>query len=438
MKRGFMKNLNLFVLSLFLWSVIPFMVEAQVTGGFIDLDEEIESELQRIYGESLFSKGHQLSRKSQLSSSESLRSREDFSPIRIELKSNPYIINNLKAESQSVANSSPVMETSPMIEAKNLSHSPSYGENSFNQSNQRMTPLGGSSSLSEISSARQDLEAQNNFKIIEKLEVSRLEDEKRRTEKLWGSSSSSSAPRVVIVPEEENLSLKSSSPQPPQVSQSSQQSPAVQPSQPSQLSESSSEPLSLSPWSLGLLLGLGDYPSVVNVRNHYSVGFFLDRRVSETFSVEGGFLYSSFDVEQRDGGYLCDPVRGCIHYPRMTRMDQYQGQARIKYSPFTGSFKPYLGGSLAYSYRTFTDIQIELPDNDAHSHSLDGGLVLGVDLNISESLSLGVDFTLFGNILNRASSTGLQQSFSQSAYSSDTPIEELNYVQTGLILKYQF
>ncbi len=180
--------------------------------------------------------------------------------------------------------------------------------------------------------------------------------------------------------------------------------------------------------------GLGEYPDVQNVRGDYAFGLALGKKINDRTLVEGSFVYARYQVEQFDSGpFGFDPV-----YPRITEMNQYGFGAVVKYQITGGSLRPVVGGLAQYSYRTFSDVQFGFQNNDASSHALDLGLLVGADFEVNSDFSIGLDMKYMMNVYNRASSQGLQTRFSQSAYNSATPIEKLSSMITSIVARFSF
>jgi len=363
----------------------------------LDLDDEIDAELARIYsGNPSNNSSQQDSKSSNLGSSN----------IQINIQSSPQV----------TAKSDTTAKLDSTSELQNKSD-----ENSVDLKSD-------TSGINQLRSSRKQLEIQNELKVVEKLETSRLEDEKTRTDRLFGNKNNteySGENDVVVESKVESLDREAVRSEIRQTLESLKKEEATQDTE-------------VGKTYFSAVLGLGEYYDVVNVRGTYSLGFSIGQMTSKSLAVEGSFLFSEFDVEQRDGGYVCDYYYGCIQYPRITRMNQYQGGVTAKYIPFEGAFRPFVGGSVAYTYRTFSDVQFAIPNNDAQSHALDVGLLAGFDLQLSQDFSLGFDFKAFTNVTSRATNKGLQQSFSRSVYNSDTPIESLDYTQMGITGKFSF
>ncbi|MBX3018077.1 MAG: porin family protein [Bdellovibrionaceae bacterium] len=182
------------------------------------------------------------------------------------------------------------------------------------------------------------------------------------------------------------------------------------------------------------MIGMGDFPDVQNVRGNYSLGFAIGTKINDRMLVEGTFQYSNFSIEQMDSGpWGYDP-----YYSRITEMDQYTGSGVIKYQLLGGSFRPVVGGVLAYNYRTFSDVQLAFGNNDASSHAVDVGLMAGADIEVTRSFSIGADVRYMWNVFNRSSSDGFQRRFSQQVIGTGTPIEELNYLNFSLVGRATF
>ncbi len=188
---------------------------------------------------------------------------------------------------------------------------------------------------------------------------------------------------------------------------------------------------------VGALLGMGDYPDASNVRPQYASGIAIGRSFNERLVVEGSFLYSNYQVEQRDGGCVVNAYGYTQCYPRITEMNQYSSAGLIKYQLLGGMLRPEIGVLGAYTYRTFSDAQFGLSNDSVTSQAFDMGLMTGASLNLSESFSLGFDFRYMWNLTNRVD-TGFQQSYVKPYLKSDTPIEKMNYYTLGLMARFSF
>jgi len=389
-----------------------------------DLDDEIDAELARIYSGTNGAsgvKGHEpKGRPTQQ------KDQGQGPSIQINVQSNPQATSNSDTQSQ--------VESKAAMEGK--------VENFSND------VAGDASGLNQLKSNRKQLEVENEIKVVEKLESSRLEDEKSRTDRLFNNKDQSAkeihqnkdlVEKVVIVEKVVETATLAEEKKQDTIDRETVRSEIRETLTTMKKEEEEKEAQEAEDGKryFSLLVGLGDYQEVANIRGTYSFGFSIGQMVKKNLAIEGAFLFSEFDVEQRDGGFSCD-IFGCTQFPRITRMNQYQGNVTAKYLPFEGTFRPFVGGAIAYTYRTFSDVQFALPSNDAQSHALDLGLVTGLDLQVSPTFSLGFDFRAFTNVTSRTTNQGLQRSFARSVYNSDTPIESLNYTQMGITGKFSF
>lgn len=333
---------------------------------------------------------------------------------------------------------------------------------------------------------RQEEETKNEIRLVEKLEMSRIEDEKKRIDNIFGSGNEKvnvnvNSPSQLTFQqsaiEQNAIGNKGDVQQIANQEQKSQEtqavvvdSPKAVVAQPAVLAETVkaapvvvAEPVVAAPaivvvedhkhssvvevkdlkeekkenvsksYIMGSA-GLGEYPDVQNVRGDYAFGIALGKKINDRTLVEGNFQYARYQVEQFDSGpYGFDPI-----YPRITEMNQYGFGAAVKYQILGGTFRPLVGGLAQYSYRTFSDIQFAFANNDASSHALDLGLLVGADVEVSSDFAIGMDFKYMMNVYNRASNQGLQTRFSQSVYNSATPIEKLSSMITSITARFSF
>jgi outer membrane protein W len=331
-------------------------------------------------------------------------------------------------------------------------------------------PLSESKALS-LRRARQDEEMRTEVQMVERLEAARIEDEKRRSEQLFGNrfnvvnNIETTAPVTIQTTTQTNKIEQTAIGNSGSVSQAVViaapvvAAPVASPvvaapavvaapvviaapavvSAPAIVSVPLAEvvPVEAKSTSRSFIMGsvgLGEYPNAKNVRGNYSGGFSVGTHIDDSILVEGAFAAANYDVQQFDSG----PYGYSSIFPRITSMNQYSLQAALKYQILGGSFRPVIGGVLGYTYRTFTDTQLGFANNDASSHAFDAGLVIGADLEISKSLALGLDFRYMTNLWNRAQNKGLQTRFGESVIGGGTPIEKINYAVTSLNLRYTF
>lgn len=331
------------------------------------------------------------------------------------------------------------------------------------------------SQAERIRKSRQDAEISTEQKIVEKLEQSRLEDEKRRAEVLFGDKfntlmnqnqvqqpavhpapvvpvmqAPAPAPVPVVVQEqpveptpttivireepkedEEKLdreAVRSEVSAALAELQTTQQAPVVE-----EYKQKS---------YISLLAGSGEYPDAVNVKGQYSMGVAIGRKFTDRLMAEGSFQYSNYQVEQPaqygNGGCVPNYYGGCDYYPRITDMNQYGTAALVKYQLLGGALRPELGGLMSYTYRTFTDKQFALTDATVSSQALDFGVMVGASLELTESFALGLDYRYMWNMSNKVDGNSLQKSSLYRPNTNYTPIEELSYYNLSVVGRATF
>ena len=284
----------------------------------------------------------------------------------------------------------------------------------------------------QIRRQRQDTEIQTEQKIVEKLEQSRMEDEKRRAGVLFGDKFDN---------------LNGQAQQAPAV----QQAPVTPPPVPVQVVSEPKQALDrdmireelhaamsdLKPVEekqahrpyMSIMAGMADYPQARNVQGQYAFGFNLGTRIEDRFLVEAGFMYSNFKLNKQTGYY--NPYTGQFT-AEVTEVDQYSVSGVAKYSLFTGILRPFFGLAMAYNYRNYTDTQFLLGSNTANTQSLDWGPTLGAEFEMSKDYSLGVDFKYMWNLSSRSNSQ-YDNYRNQNYYpnylpvANETPLEKISH-----------
>jgi hypothetical protein len=305
--------------------------------------------------------------------------------------------------------------------------------------------------------SRQEQEIQTEQKIVEKLELSRLEDEKRRSETLFGDrfntlmqqntqQQSTVAPAVVgdnntvavttqqaaapiaVIAEPVKVEAK------PEIDRE-----AIRGEITAALAEMKprEEEKAKDSTYVGALVGSADYPDARNVRGQYTLGVAFGKKFADRTVVEGSYLYSNFQVEQRDGGCIIDSFGQSSCFPRITEMNQHQTSALVKYQLLSGTFRPEIGAVASYTYRSFSDTQFALSGDSVSSQAMDAGLMTGVSLELSPGFSIGFDYRYMVNLTNKVDSQ-FQKSYIKPYLNQDSPIERLSYYTMGLVLRSTF
>jgi hypothetical protein len=223
---------------------------------------------------------------------------------------------------------------------------------------------------------RQQVELDTELKIVEKLESSRLVDEKRRQDKLFGKKltnleNENDETPVAAAPIVRSAPIEMRAPMP--------EIKALMPSKKSYF---------------GVGLGAGNYPTASNIIPYQSFTGFVGHYVAPQMIIEGGLSYANFDIRK---------VLGSVNFfPEITEMDQYVLSGVFRYQfRVSESFKPNVGALVAYTYRNYTDTRYLYTPQSASSSAFDVGIVTGADLVVSEGFTVGADLKYLVNLTNR-------------------------------------
>ena len=299
---------------------------------------------------------------------------------------------------------------------------------------------------------RQQVEINTEQKIVEKLEQSRIEDEKERAARLFGDKWTKPqepaqqqpqyqqpiygqqqqpavvAPAVVNVDEEED-SVKREELE----DMKSEIIGAVRESQQekAKLDLEAYKNKDKKKAYVGAILGAGEYRAD-NVESNGAVGVAIGSYVDDHLAIEGSFLYSNFTLDEfwkRDF---------------YKEIDQYDFSVGAKYSVLPGRIKPYVGGTISYIYRNYTDRTDEYygyedfgEDEEITSHAVNAALGFGLDFFVSPSFSLGFDYRYSVNVFNNSDSDFLRRSDFREP-SNTEPLEEVGFSVFAFTSKIAF
>jgi opacity protein-like surface antigen len=308
-------------------------------------------------------------------------------------------------------------------------------------------PLG-LSRADEIRKARQGAEIQTESKIVEKLEESRLEDERRRADRLFGNRwesvkeeeapvaapvveaapvQAAPAPVIQVVPVQVEAQDDSASDE----KIDSAKSEIINEIRASQtIKEEAKSELKNSTY-VGALLGMSEY-NADNMQGNGAAGFSVGTVMSNGLIVEGSFVYSNYYIDEY---WKVDYFK---------ELDQYNFNLSVKYSPLMGMFRPFAGVTAGYTHRLYTDRTPDtygagVPDDEEiTTGAVDAGLLLGVDLAVTQSFTIGAEYRYSRNIVNRSDSAFLDRADLKADPADTTPIEELDYSLISVSGKFTF
>jgi hypothetical protein len=298
----------------------------------------------------------------------------------------------------------------------------------------------------QIRKTRQDVEVQTELKIVEKLEQSRMDDEKRRANVLFDDKFEhlNNAkqevlehevihPRVAPIVEHPVIVEKVKVQRAEEIRENAHDVIRDELVAAERIEEIAPRILIESRY-MSAMAGVADLPGVRNVRGNYSLGAAFGNRY-EAMIFEGAFQFSNYTVDQ--GASLYNYSAG--YYPLNVNVNQYSGQVVGKFQVFTGLIRPVLGALMSYSYRSFTWANNNSGYSNgsvaASSHAIDIGAVAGVDLEFSRRYSLGFDFRYLWNLASRVDSAGSNWLGSPQY---GTPIEKLQYYVMSVVGRVNF
>lgn len=297
----------------------------------------------------------------------------------------------------------------------------------------------------QIRRARQDAETQTEQRIVEKLEHSRMEDEKRRASVLFGDKFNQldqQQPQQQVQPVQPVQPVYA---QPVPVQQVTEPKENTRDIIREELAaalkaEDETTMAPLETHYVGGILGIGDYPDTRQVKGNYALGVAFGTKY-DNFVIEGSFLYSNYTVEGQ-GYYTSGYSYGYqysngVYVPDSIDVQQYTGSLAAKVQLFSGIIKPVFGGLVSYSYRGFSwDNKTfgYINDTKANSHAIDLGALIGADLEFSPKYSLGLDFRYMWNLSSRVNGGNTWMAGPQ--YGS--PIEKLQYYVMSLVGRVNF
>lgn len=299
------------------------------------------------------------------------------------------------------------------------------------------------SKAEQMRKSRVDAEAQTETKIVEKLEMSRLEDEKRRADVLFGNKFDqlNNKPVEVVQPAPvvPPVPVQVIQPAPVQVvtpidkeEKETLSRDAVREEIHAALkAEQEADSTPVEQRYFNGLVGFPDYPDATNIKGNYSLGASFGTKYDDTYAVEGSFVYSN---------YTMNPVYYSGYVAPNMDVNQYAASLGMKYFMFTGMVKPFLGGLVQYNYRTYTWNQnsgysyySNGNNTSANSHAIDLGLNVGADVVFNGKFTVGVDYRYFFNMSSRRDNSA----FVYQPYYG-TALEQLNASLLSLSAKVQF
>ncbi len=306
----------------------------------------------------------------------------------------------------------------------------------------------------ELRSKRYEFERETENRLAEKIEESRLEDEKNRLNKILGNKTQKleelpqelppppAVEVIVIGPEVEKEEIVEPSQdigtellQKPvddlsaevekvKVIELDDNQPSYKASQetvekPSLVSPVPSISSHLGEYFAVFGLGFARYPKAVNIKENlmFNVGF--GKTVSPKVSLEGTYHYSSYDVDLE--------IAGTATPAFIAEVTQHNIGMLTKYKIVEGVFNPYVGGTITYTYRDYQST------DSYKSHAFDIGAIIGGEFKTNKRFNVGMSLSYMINM-------AYDQKFAPDLLlpSDGLPVEEFNYYFFSLYGKINF
>lgn len=287
----------------------------------------------------------------------------------------------------------------------------------------------------ELRKQRERMEIENEQKIVEKLEQSRMEDEQKRLQLLFGNGQQQQqeqkqeqkieqaapavvAPAVAPAPVKSEEELKAEI-----AAQVRADLESVKKEEESQKSKAR--------WSVGGVLSTLDYPDAVNVGSDFGAGIVVNWMTDDHLGIEFSAVFSQATIDES--------------FSVFKEVNQSNWSVAPKYFFFDRAFTPVVGGIVSYTHREYRKMyqwgySVTGLGNDATTDSLDIGLLVGVQFNANKNLSFGIDYRWLTNVETRYSEP---RAFNRSIYNSQgytgyRPLEEIDYRFINMSMSFMF
>ncbi len=229
----------------------------------------------------------------------------------------------------------------------------------------------------ELRKNRQRAEVETELKATEKIEESRLHDERRRSDTLFGErfkdleKSGEPTPAPVPVPAPVYVPVPVA---PAHVAHENEHD---------EYYEARKKPSFSKNYVIGMV-GLTEFPKADNIQGNGAMGIGLGVEAQERVLVEGMFQYASFKST----------------YPYPSNIDEYSGIGALKFQFSKGTIRPIAGALAVYSYRQYTD-DFSYINRQSHSSVLDAGVLGGAQFALSDDFAIGAEFRYLWNLTSK-------------------------------------
>lgn len=179
------------------------------------------------------------------------------------------------------------------------------------------------------------------------------------------------------------------------------------------------------------VIGLAAYPEVTNVDKGYNVSAAAGYHFNDQIMLDLGFALAKSQMSVSN-----------LLFPNQRddfEINQYQGVLGAKYQLehiFGTNFKPVAGAVVSYTYRKYNlkNGITASSGNTGSSTAVDAGVDVGVDYDLSQTYTLGVDLKYMFNLSNQVSSNYASPSYGYNG----VQLERLQYYIAGLSARMNF
>jgi hypothetical protein len=271
----------------------------------------------------------------------------------------------------------------------------------------------------DLKKNRHRAEMETELKATEKIEESRLDDERRRSEALFGERfkdldrKNEPTAQPVYVPGPQPVVQPVVQP----VIQQGLDREELREELKSVLSEKEVQKKKAGPTKSYFIAmaGLTEFPKADNIQGSGAFGIGLGVEAKEKILVEGMFQYASFQKS----------------YPYPTDIEEYSGIGAIKFQFSSGTIRPLAGGLAVYSYRTYTD-NFVAQSRQASSSVLDAGVLGGAQFELTDDFAIGAEFRYLWNITSK---TGDAYPL---LFPNEQPLDQFSHYVVGITGRFNF
>ena len=280
---------------------------------------------------------------------------------------------------------------------------------------------------SDIKNSRKNLEYRTDEKVIEKLEWSRIEDEKDRADRLFGNRLDKKYDNDY---KKDDYEQKEEYSKPPVVVVEKPVYVEPKTEVPYAYKEEVKTETSYALWDqqsyIAPLLGSMN-SSAGHVTSDLATGIAFGTQFATNFSVEASFIYSDITMD----GNVNELIDGKT-YESFRSGEQYSFGMGVAYHFHQmGRLTPKISGLLAYTYRDMD--QTRSYQASATSTAVDAGVGLGADLQVSKNFSIGAELRWMSNLSFDRDNSELDAAYrgrnlrGRSTGGTVNPFEEASY-----------